>query len=663
MKSSKYISKYTELSVNTIRVLGVEAISKANSGHPGIVLGAAPIMYSLFRNHLNVNPKNPNFFNRDRFVLSAGHGSALLYATMLVSGFSSISMDDLKNFRKLDSKTAGHPENILLPGVEVSTGPLGQGVAMAVGLAIAEKKLANRFNAYTNLIDHYTYCLFGDGCMEEGIFYEAISIAGKLNLNKLIMLYDSNKIQLDGKVEDSTKTNVKKLFKSVGWNYIKVSDANDVNGVSSAIAKAKRSRKPTVIECCSVIGYGCRLQNTNKCHGAPLTPEQVNELRSNLKYKVPPFTIHNNVLSDFSILEKRGKKFQKEFNLNINIIENKNLSLYKEFFDLIQNTYNFSIEWYKNNQHIDKGATRNIFGDVLQTYLENNPTMLTLNADLSGSTKVTYKKSLAVNKDFFDAQNINLGVRELAMEAIGNGICAHVGCRAIGSTFMSFSDYCKPALRVGAISHLPMVTVYSHDSITVGEDGPTHQPIEQLQSLRAVPNHYVIRPANYDECVAALYLINQNKTRPISVITSRGDFKQYQGSFVDALKGGYIIKENKKHDINIIATGSEVAVAFDVCERLAKKSIKAQIISMPCLELFNEQSEKYIDSVLGNKPIVSIEYGTTAAWYKIADYAVGIDQFGKSGKPDDVVNYFKLDGKQISDKIIKWYSNKNKKRR
>ncbi|MDE6476852.1 MAG: hypothetical protein K2L48_01430 [Mycoplasmoidaceae bacterium] len=239
--------------------------------------------------------------------------------------------------------------------------------------------------------------------------------------------------------------------------------------------------------------------------------------------------------------------------------------------------------------------------------------MLTLNADLSGSTKITYKKSLVINKDFFEAQNINLGVRELAMEAIGNGICAHMGCRAIGSTFMSFSDYCKPALRVGAISNLPMVTVYSHDSITVGEDGPTHQPIEQLQSLRAVPNHYVIRPGNYDECVAALYLVSQNKIRPISIITSRGDFKQHEGSFADALKGGYIIKKNDKHDINIIATGSEVAVAFDVSEILSKKGIKVQIISMPCLELFYEQSDKYINSILDNKPVVSIEYGTTSA--------------------------------------------------
>lgn len=329
---------------------------------------------------------------------------------------------------------------------------------------------------------------------------------------------------------------------------------------------------------------------------------------------------------------EKGVEAQKKFNLNVNVIENKNLTLYRDLFDHIQNKFNFSIDWYKNYERPKKAATRSLFSDALQTYLQNNSTFLTLNADLSGSTKVTYKNSLAITADFFDAQNINIGVRELAMQAIGNGICAHLGCRAMGSTFLSFSDYCKPATRLAAISHLPMVTVYSHDSITVGEDGPTHQPIEQIQTLRSIPNHYVFRPANFEECLGTLFMVNATKNRPISVVTSRGEFDQYAGSFVDTTKGGYIIKSDEKPQLNIIATGSEVSVAIAVASRLNKKGIKTKIISMPCLELFNEQNDHYKKIILGDLPTVSIEYGSTAAWYKIADYAIGIDEFGISGK-------------------------------
>ncbi len=657
---SKYTSKYTQLAVNTIRMLGVDAISRAQSGHPGIVLGAAPIMYALFRNHLIYNPENPGFFNRDHFVLSAGHGSALLYATMLLAGYEDINIEDLMNFRQLGSKTAGHPENILLKGVEVSTGPLGQGVAMAVGLAIAEKKLANEFNKSIKVIDHYTYCLFGDGCLEEGIFYEAINVAGNLGLNKLIMLYDSNKVQLDGRVSDSTRIKVRKLFKSARWNYIKVRNANNVAAISRAIELAKHSLKPTVIECQSTIGYGSRHADSNKCHGAPFTEEEVKEIRKNLKYNIPPFVIHENAKKDFELFKKRGKLAQQKFNRSINVLEAKNLALYQQLLSLTRNEFNFSLDWYANYQQKQKEATRNIFGEALQLYLENNPTFLTLIADLSSSTKIKHKKSLAITKNYFEPQNINIGVREFAMEAIGNGICAHGGCRAIGSTFLSFSDYCKPATRLGAVSHLPMCTVYSHDSITVGEDGPTHQPIEQLQMLRSIPNHYLFRPANFNECLGVIYMINKIKDRPISVATSRAAFNQANGSFTNTANGGYVIKEYENPVINIIATGSEVALAIAVAERLSKKNIKSVVISMPCLELFYEQSKSYKESILGNRPTVSIEYGSTTCWHKIADLTIGIDTFGMSGKPATVVDHFKLNETSISDKINKWYLNLKK---
>lgn len=653
----RQISRFSNLSVNTLRLLSVEAIANAKSGHPGIALGAAPIMYALFRDHLNVNPKNPDFFDRDRFVLSAGHGSALLYATMLISRYKCITIEDLKKFRQLNSITPGHPENELLKGVEIGTGPLGQGIAMGVGMAMAEAKLAAKFNQYDKLIHHYTYVLFGDGCLQEGVAQEAIAIAGKMKLNKLIMLYDSNQIQLDGKVNQSTKFNVKKLFKANGWNYIRVYNANNTADVSKAIRRAKgfTNHKPTVIECSSIIGYGSRFANSNSVHGSPLNEEQIKELRETLNYKIPSFTIHENVFNDMNAILRRGELCQQRFNNRLMQLESKNIDLYSECIALIENKFNFHTSWFDAYQPKQEMATRNLISDLLQQIAQNNSTLMVGSADLFSSTLAVYKNGLAFDASNHNGQNIYYGVREFAMCAINNGIVAHGGLKAIGSTFLSFSDYAKAAIRLAAISQVPSINIFSHDTLTVGEDGPTHQPIEQISSLRLIPNHNLFRPCNKAESIVALECAMNSKTKPTTIITSRGTFNQFDSNINNARKGGYIFRDEIENDINIISCGSEIDVAIQVSELLKQKNIKAKIISMFNTNIFDQQEDEYKIQVINNKPTISIEFGSTPLWHKYAQLCIGIDEFGKSGKSKDVLQHFNLTPAQISIKIEDWY--------
>lgn len=649
------------LTINTIRMLGVNAITNANSGHPGIVLGAAPIMYALFKDHLCVDPQNPHFFNRDRFILSAGHGSALLYATMYLAGYNSLQKNDLLRFRQINSKTPGHPESSLVPGIEVSTGPLGQGVAMGVGMAIGEKKLAALFNQHSKLVDHYTYVLFGDGCFEEGVFSEAIAVAGKLKLNKLIMLYDSNWIQLDGKVSDSTNTNVRQLFKANHWNYLKVKDGNDFKAISKAIKKAKLfSLKPTVIEVNTTIGYGSNKANSSSCHGAPFKPDEVALIKKNLDYQLNDFEIDKSVHLDFKEpIAKRAIKSNIKFNKALNKLEKDNINLYYQFNDCLNNNFGLNLDWYKELKLKTTDATRNTVGKVIDIACQHLPTLMAGSADLTSSTKVGGKHLGNFDLSAISGQNINYGVREFAMTAISNGINAHGGLRSICSTFLVFSDYAKPAIRLGAVSDIPGIQVYSHDSITVGEDGPTHEPIEQISSLRLIPNHFVFRPCNIHESLFAIDFALKQKRHPVTIVTSRGEFNQPDFNDYNLIaKGGYIIKKYEQYDLTLLATGSEVDVAVSVSEILKEQNITANVVSIPCLEIFNNQKQEYIDSVLGNKPIVSIEYGCTGPWYQYVDLAVGINSFGKSGKPKDVVDYFDLNPQQIANKIISYLNKK-----
>lgn len=644
--------KTENLAVNTIRVLGVNAIAKANSGHPGIVLSAAPMMYEIFANHLNYSPDYPIYFNRDRFILSAGHGSALLYATMLVCGYKTITMEDLKDFRQIGSKTPGHPENTILKSVEVSTGPLGQGIAMAVGMAIAEKKLANELNVYNKLISHHTYCLFGDGDLQEGVATEAIAMAGHMKLKKLIMLYDSNDVQLDGRVSDSTSLDVKKYFLAHNWNYQIVKDGNNLKEIRAKLKLAKLSSKPTVIEVKTRIGYGSELENTHLVHGSPLNKEQIDKLKKNLNYDYDDFlipTVVKNLTS--GIVSKVEKKINK-FNTNLTNLERLDLNLYNLALKIINDqATNFDYSWFESETLPQKDATRNIVGKALQPIALNNPLLIAGSADLTSSTKIKVENSPALTADNFNGQNINYGVREFAMAAINNGIVAHGGCRAIGSTFLSFSDYCKAAIRLAAINEFPSINVFSHDSVTVGEDGPTHQPIEQVWSLRLIPNHTLFRPCSaIDVLVAWDYALNSKKT-PTTIITSRSAFQQVNVSRQIASKGGYVIYENvkSKHDITLYATGSEVEIAIEVAKRLKTKNIR--VVAINSLELLNLQTEDYKKSIFDKKKKISIEFGCTAPWYKYVDYAIGIDQFGYSGKPNDVLNKLGLSIDEITKKV------------
>lgn len=652
-----------ETTINCLRALSLDQIAEAQSGHPGIALSAAPIFYTLFKYHLNICPNTPDFFNRDRFVVSAGHVSSLLYATMFCAGYKSIKLSDLKNFRKLNSVTAGHPEPSLIPGIEITSGPLGQGIAAAVGMAIAERKLAKTFNIYGWLIDHYTYCFHGDGCLEEGIAYEAINIAGRLKLNKLILLYDSNKIQLDGQVVDSTCMNVRKFFHSCGWNHIYVRDGNNVLAINNAINTAKRSSKPTVIQINTIIGYGSPKAGMHTCHGSPFSKEEVKAMKKKWEYEYSPFCIPKSVESDFTdVIKKRGNKsFQKSYR-ELNLLEAKDINLYNSFININNSKFSLSAEWFKNLQFKPEAATREIISQLVEVLTEKIPTLMVGSADVSASTKIGSDKMKTFNYTSYSGQRINYGVREFAMAGIVNGLTTHGGIKAIGSTFLTFMDYSKPAIRLAAVGHIPSINIYSHDSITVGEDGPTHQPIEQINSLRLIPNHYTFRPYNVTECVSALKFAINSTTSPVSIITSRGGFKKIEVPSSDVDKGAYVIVgSDKGYKLTIIATGSEVATAIQVKDLLKANRISSRVVSAPCLEIFDKQNKKYIDNILGSKPIVSIEFGTTSPWYKYVDLAIGIDEFGCSASANNVVRKFKLTPEAIATRIKKSLFTKKKK--
>lgn len=644
------VSRYAQLTIDTIRVLGCEMITEANSGHPGIVLGVAPTLYALFKDHFVANPKN-KFMNRDRLVLSAGHGSALLYSIMHLAGYP-ISVNDLKNFRKINSITAGHPENTLIDGIDATTGPLGQGVGIAVGMAIGETKLRTYFKKY-NLFNHYTYCVFGDGCLQEGVSYEAFSLAAKYKLNKLIFLYDSNGIQLDGPTSDSTITDTKKYFESLGLNYIKVANGNDPAEISEAISKAKLSEdKPTVIEIKTTIGFGSVFENSNKAHGAALSVEQLDQLKNKLEYHNDKFEISKNAYADFENFISRGEKSNKLFDEKVSKLKEDKVR-YEEFKKLENKEFAIDKKWF-NAYDKENDSTRAISYDIIQEVAAKNPLLSLISADIASSTKIWHKEGTVYSAENRLGMNINAGVREFAMTCINSGLTSH-GLRGFTSTFLSFADYCKAAIRLAAISESPIVSVFSHDSIAVGEDGPTHQPIEQIWSLRLIPNHVLFRPCNKAEMIGAMTFASKSEDTPVTIITTRQDFKQHKSSERTS-KGGYVILNNKGNNLSLVASGSEVALAFEVAQILETKyNLKANIVSMPSVELFLKQTKVYRDFVLGNKPVVSIEYGSSYPWYRIASYAIGINKFGYSGKYSDVVKKLKLTPEEIAEKVNAYF--------
>ena len=625
-----------QLTVNAIRVLSAEAIDKAKSGHPGMPLGAAPVGYSIFTNMV-FNPKDTGFDNRDRFVLSAGHASMLDYSLYYLFGFG-LKKEDIMNFRQLGSKTAGHPEYGVCPGVETSTGPLGQGVANAVGMAIAENYLANKFNKEGfDIVDHYTYCLCGDGCMQEGIENEAASLAGSLKLGKLILIYDKNDITIEGNTNITFTEDVGKRHEALGWQVIKVKDANDLKAVARAIKKAKAEKeKPSLIIVQSQIGYGSPLVGSASCHGSPLGADNLAALKKNLGWNYEPFEVPEEVFKHCKKFGNKGKKAERAWK-----------ALFKAYSEKYPDAAKEYLAWKKRElpdlKNIDElwnfekdDASRGYGATVLNKLANYVPFLIGGSADLAPANKSNIKARGNYSATQKDGSNMHFGIREHAMAAIANGMYLHGGLLPYCATFAVFSDYMKNAMRMSAIMELPVTYILTHDSIGVGEDGPTHQPIEHLAGLRAMPNMRVYRPADGRETTAAWISAISGKT-PSALFLSRQTLPMLNGSGKDAFKGGYILmdSEKKKPDVILIATGSEVNLAVKAKDELKKDGIDARVVSMPCLEDFENQSAKYKESVLpaSVRARVAVEAGATATWYKYVGLdgkVVGIDTFGAS---------------------------------
>ncbi|WP_027333156.1 transketolase-like TK C-terminal-containing protein [Mycoplasmoides gallisepticum] len=626
--------------INTIRVLGIEMINNAKSGHPGMVMSAAPMMYALFHDHLNYDVSDPNYLNRDRFILSAGHGSALLYATMYVAGYKTLSTKDLKNFRKFSSKTPGHPESTMLAGVDFGTGPLGQGAATSVGFAIAEANLSARFD---KIINHYTYCLIGDGDLQEGVCQEALAVAGRYKLNKLIWLYDSNDVQLDGRVENSTNFDVEMLLKSYRWNYILIKDGNDYQAISNAIAQAKKSDKPTFIEVKTKLGFASSVENTNKAHGSPFSDEEIKNIKAKFDYKNKPFTLSTEVKNHFESAISRGLKAAEEFNQRL---AKAKPELKEKFITQIkEEKINFPKSLI-NEFNVDQyDSTRNLFGKVFKELTKINDNILVVNCDLSSSTKVVTHNNARFDHGHYQNQFVDVGVREFLAGCIVNGVVAHKGLKAVSSTFMAFSDYNKPALRLGAINKLSSLYVYSHDSFNVGEDGPTHQPIEQLSALRLIPDVLVYRPANFYELYIALKTAFDKKNhKPVVISTSRSEFDLTKVNPKTFDEGYYYLNKTKSPKLRLIATGSDAGTALKLAKIFKQEGIDIDVISVAS---FKKLKEKLADlEVLKEfkkyKNIV-IESGVSNIWFQFVSLVIGVNDFGLSGNPNEVATYFSMD--------------------
>ena len=655
-----------QLGVNTLRTLSIDAIQRANSGHPGLPMGAAPMAYVLWTRHLKINPKtHMNWVNRDRFVLSAGHGSALLYSLAHLAGYD-VSMDDLKNFREWKSNTPGHPEYGCTDGVEATTGPLGQGISMAVGMAMAEAHLGKKFNreGYP-VMDHYTYALIGDGDLMEGVASEAASLAGHLKLGKLIALYDSNGISLDGKTSASFTENVGARFEAYSWQYILVEDGFNLEEIDKAIVQAKaESDKPTIIEIKTTIGYGSENQGTHKVHGSPLGEEGVAHAKEVYNWNYPPFTVPEEVSQRFKeCLQDKGVKAENKWNEMFEAYKKEYSDLAQKFSDgfsnKVPNTLGDILPQYGEDDSI---ATRAASQKAINALAKEVSSLWGGAADLASSNKTVIAGEGDFQPESYEGRNIWFGVREFGMACAMNGIMLHGGTRVFGSTFFVFSDYLKAAIRLSAIQKLPVIYVLTHDSVAVGKDGPTHEPIEQLASLRTIPNVQVFRPADGNETSAAWEVALETLDKPTILVLSRQNLDTLPISkekvFDGVEKGGYVVQgaENEADGI-LIATGSEVGLALKVKEELQKKGKDVSLVSLPSWERFEAQSEEYKNTVIPPelKKRMTIEAGTTYGWAKYAgDHGVmiGIDEFGMSAPSDIVLRELGMSVENIVDKYL-----------
>ena len=639
---------------NAIRFLAAEMIEKAKSGHPGMPLGIADVATVLFSKFLKITPKNPRWFDRDRFVLSAGHASALLYALFYLMGYKDIDIDDLKNFRQLGAKTAGHPEYGNLLGIDMTTGPLGQGISSAVGMALAEKILSSRYGS--DVCNHYTYVIMGDGCLMEGISEEAIALAGHLKLNKLIAFWDNNNITIDGKVSIASSTNQVLRFKANGWNVIEI-DGHNFCQIEKAIRKAQKSSKPTMIACKTIIGYGAPTKaDTPKCHGAPLGAEELALMRQNLKWEAEPFSVPEEILKAWRTAGKRCDGMD-------NAWEKKAKAKGKEFWDILNGK--LPKGWDKDLNALKKRAaeekisvaSRKASNMCLEAIVPHLPQMVGGSADLSGPNMTTVSASKTITAKDYNGNNVEYGIREHAMGAIMNGMALHGGILPFGGTFFVFSDYMRPSMRLAALMGLHVIYVLTHDSIGVGEDGPTHQPIEHLASFRAMPNILTFRPCDVVETAEAWALaVEQTKTPCILALSRqnlpllRTETKQNLSSY-----GAYLLAGDlKKRQATLIASGSEVGLAMEARAKLKKEGLDVAVVSMPCAELFDKQDISYQEDLLGAKPRIAIEAASKFGWEKYVGLKgdiIGMDGFGASAPAGELYKYFGITVDEVVDAV------------
>ncbi|TVY02373.1 transketolase [Cohnella terricola] len=640
-----------QLAIDTIRTLSIDAINAANSGHPGLPMGAAPMAYALWAEHLNHHPGNAKWFNRDRFVLSAGHGSALLYSLLHLTGYR-VSIEDLKQFRKLNSLTPGHPEFGHTDGVDATTGPLGQGVAMAVGMAMAEAHLAAKFNQDGfPVVDHYTYALVGDGCLMEGISYEAMSMAGHMKLGKLIVLYDSNDISLDGDLNLSFGENIQKRAESANWQYLRVEDGNDVSAISKAITEAKSNdSQPAIIEIRTIIGYGSKAAGTNKVHGSPLGKDEAKATKAVYGWPYEEeFTVPDQVKARFEQLKQQGAVKEEEWNKLLASYTEKFPAQGRELAQAIDGTVLIDSADILTFDASKTVSTRVASGEAINHFIKSVPAIFGGSADLSGSTMTDIKGEPKFAIDSYAGRNVYFGVREHAMGAAGNGLALHGGVKPFVSTFFVFCDYLRPSIRLAALQKLPVIYVFTHDSIAVGEDGPTHEPVEQLASLRTIPGLTVIRPSDANETASAWAYALEQKDGPVALVLSRQNLPIYEstkGNKDNVAKGAYVLEEtNANPDIVLIGTGSEVSLAVNAKSELEKSGHSVRVVAMPSRELFDRQPDAYKLSVLPASATkrIAIEAGISLGWDRYAGpngKVLSIDTFGASGPGGEVMTYF-----------------------